>query len=199
MNVKMEMIHRKKPAYSPEVLEDRKYGYQKDNLKNDFHGSCGYCGSPDHIFGGRSGFQIDHFAPQSKFPELTNVYTNLVYSCPICNRGKSSKWPSDNPVQSIKGEEGFIHPCSKDYNEHLYRNEDGSIASNSAVGNYMIQELKLYLLRHQVIWVREELRELILEVKKKVNQSSELGAKYSELTAAFFEYDEILRASIDQR
>lgn len=198
MNVKTLKIHRIKPKYS-EVTENKNYSGHKDNLKTDFHSNCGYCGSPDYVFGGRAGFQIDHFAPKSKFPELTNCYSNLIYSCPICNRGKSCKWPSKTANCSTLGNEGFIHPCSKEYDENLYRRCDGSIVASTPVGDYMIQEMKLYLLRHQVIWVREELRALIKEVEEYIDISSELGAKHHELLSAFFRYDELLRVNIDIR
>ncbi|TMP38217.1 HNH endonuclease [Pseudoalteromonas rubra] len=194
----MVSIHRVKPSYS-DVSKKKNYRDYKDSLKSDFSGCCGYCGSPDFVFGGKAGFQIDHFAPQDKFKHLENEYSNLIYSCPICNRGKSNKWPTDDPNIHTKDDEGFIHPCSLEYDDNLMRNRDGTIDANSDVGTYMIHVLKLYLFRHQVIWIREELRELIGQVKLRIDESSELGQKYNALTAAFYEYDEILRANIDKR
>lgn len=194
----MTRIHRIKPAYT-EVKKQSNYQRHKDDLKRDFNSCCGYCGSPDVVFGGRSGFQIDHFAPKSKFEHLENEYANLIYSCPICNRGKSNKWPSSSESIPVNGSEGFYHPCSDEYDDNLNRNSQGVIQAKSEVGEYMIQVLKLYLFRHQIVWIREELRELIVEVKTRLDESSELSQKYYELTAAFFEYDELLRNNIDKR
>lgn len=194
----MGKVHRIKPKYS-EVPYKRDYRRYKKELREDFYSCCGYCGSPDVVFGGRSGFQIDHFAPKSLFAELKDSYANLVYSCPICNRAKSNKWPSDCADVSVKDSEGFVHPCTPEYDENLKRNNEGAIEAATEVGEYMIQALKLYLFRHQIIWVREELRELIIQVKMHLDDSSALGKKYNELTAAFFEYDELLRVNIDNR
>ena len=45
----------------------RKY---KPFLKTDFKNKCGYSNCVDHWFGGTTTFQIDHFLPQSKYPNL---------------------------------------------------------------------------------------------------------------------------------
>jgi hypothetical protein len=194
----MVPVHRNKPKYSI-VPEKNSYGLYKDELSSDFHKSCGYCDCPDFVWGGKAGFQIDHFAPKKQFPLLEKSYDNLIYSCPICNRGKSDKWPSDSPDISHKNGEGFIHPCSTSYDEHVSRRDNGEIYSKSSIGNYMIRTMKLGLSRHKIIWTREELRALILEVKKHIDVDSELKEKYIQLTDAFFQYDELLRNSIDKR
>ena len=194
----MHKVHRESPSYS-DVNSKSPYTKYKDDLKKDFHGCCGYCGSPDFIWGGKSGFQIDHFAPKSKFPDLIEIYKNLIYACPICNRGKSNKWPSDDSSVSIRNEEGFVHPCKDEYATHLSRNEFGVITANTKVGDYMHTSLKLGLKRHQIIWLMEELHYLMKEVEKYIDKSSELKERYRDLAVEFFQYNEILRKSIDDR
>jgi len=194
----MITIHRRKPQYS-EVTEKNNYGQYKDDLSSDFYRSCGYCDSPDFVWGGKSGFQIDHFAPKSKFPELANDYKNLVYSCPICNRGKSNYWPSKESSVSVKGNKGFVHPCTDEYEEHLGRDSNGEIISKTELGKYIHQTMKFGLSRHQIIWLREELNLLIIEVKAYIDKSSKLKERYIELLEGYKAYDEILRQIIDDR
>jgi hypothetical protein len=39
------------------------------------------------------GFEIDHYLPKEKFPELISQYHNLMWSCRRCNRSKSDYSP----------------------------------------------------------------------------------------------------------
>lgn len=194
----MAQIHRKKPAYSTPQKKNS-YKLYKDELWADFNKSCGYCDCPDTVWGGKAGFQIDHFAPQKKFPHLSCTYDNLIYACPICNRGKSNLWPSDDPSVSYLEDNGFINPCHTEYDDHLARAENGAIVALTPLGGYMAKTMKLGLARHQVIWLREELRFLIKEVKIYIDSSSELKGKYHELLEKYFEYDEQLRIVLDDR
>lgn len=194
----MAKIHRKKPVYSSPG-EESLYSKYKDALGNDFNGCCGYCDCPDFVWGGTAGFQIDHFAPQKKFPELLCVYGNLIYACPICNRGKWNLWPTDDALVSFKDDEGFVHPCGNDYDEHLMRGDNGSIVPLTAIGCYMFKKLKFGLARHQTIWMKEELNALIKEVRAHLDGSSDLKDKYFELLESFYQYDEQLRAMINDR
>ena len=67
-------------------------------LREDFHYMCGYCGKTEKIT--KNAFEIDHFIPRKYAEDRKNDYNNLVYSCYVCNRKKSSKWLSkDSNVQ----------------------------------------------------------------------------------------------------
>lgn len=70
------------------------YNAYKTFLAEDFNHRCGYTDCSDYWFGGKRTFQIDHFKPESKYPELKNEYSNLVYCCSYVNR---AKWDDDNP------------------------------------------------------------------------------------------------------
>lgn len=126
------------------------YSSFKPYLRDDFNKRCGYCDCDDYHIGGSRGYQIDHFRPKKKFTSLANDYSNLVYSCPYCNRAKWDKWKNDN---------GFIDPCSDEYNDHLYRNEVGQIFYHTERGKYIFEELKLGLERHETIWQMRRLEE----------------------------------------
>lgn len=59
---------------------------------------CPCCGSPDIPT------TLDHYLPQSVFPELSIVYENLTPMCSKCNELK------DNTLTDEHGNKGFIHP-----------------------------------------------------------------------------------------
>ena len=135
-----------------DVGERSKYQLYKKELRRDFKERCGYCDDPDKFFGGIRGYHIDHFAPKSKFPELEIEYSNLVYSCPLCNRAKYNTWLGNDSTVSHNGSEGFIDPCDEEYECHLGRDGEGRILGGSELGRYMVEKLSLYLLRHAFIW-----------------------------------------------
>ena len=60
------------------------YGKYREDLRIDFFYSCAYCSIMEFEAGG-IGFEIDHYLPQEKFPQLFNDYQNLMYSCEKCN------------------------------------------------------------------------------------------------------------------
>lgn len=128
-----------------------KYQDYRDDLRDDFNGACGYCDDSDRYLD-RICFHVDHFAPKDQFPAMEIVYANLVYSCRYCNIRKSNIWISDDPDVSFVGDEGFIDPCSVDYDHHLERHSDGRITAQTTLGQYMVDHLNLHLLRHQLLW-----------------------------------------------
>ena len=136
------------------------YQKHKEQLRSDFNKRCGYCDGFDHYSGGWRGFQIDHFAPHSVFPTLKEVYANLVYCCAFCNRSKSNKWVGDDAAKPVTGSEGFIDPCDPAYDTHLNRSGDGRIVWSTELGSYIHEELQLGLLRHQLLWQAETLKQL---------------------------------------
>ena len=142
-----------------DVGERARYQCYKEDLRRDFKERCGYCDDPDEFFGGVEGYHIDHFAPKSEFPQLETEYSNLVYSCRYCNGKKSNKWVGNDYSISHNGSEGFIDPCDKAYEYHLDRDADGCIFGRSKLGRYMVNNLHLFLLRHQFIWQTQRLAE----------------------------------------
>lgn len=126
----------------------KNYPSFKPCLRDDFNKRCGYCDCDDFQVGGSRGFQIDHFKPKAQFPDLENDYENLVYSCPYCNRAKWNKW---------EDVDGFVDPCTIEYDDHLYRNNLGQIYYHTVRGQYIFEELKLGLERHEILWMMRKL------------------------------------------
>lgn len=162
MNKFRELPPIKRP--SPKVV--KKHTEYKQELKADFHSRCGYCNDSDEWVNGWRFFQIDHFIPIKYLNKiLPTEYTNLIYSCFFCNNSKRAKWPSKNENEHILNNEGFIHPKSDEYTNHLKRDSTGKIISNSPVGEYMIKSMKLYLIRHSIFWNCEKLETIITEIE----------------------------------
>ncbi|OIR24484.1 HNH endonuclease [Bathymodiolus thermophilus thioautotrophic gill symbiont] len=144
------------------------YSSFRPYLASDFNQRCGYCDDPDTYYEQQVGFHIDHFKPKSKFPNLKISYLNLVYSCPYCNRAKSNKWQKVN---------GFIDPCSKDYEKHLKRDNKGKIKAKTLRGKYIVNNLGLYSKRHELIWNLAKLKEQKQQLRKiQTNNADELNA-----------------------
>lgn len=91
------------------------YARYKPFLKQEFMSRCVYCRLPDGLKG-EDNFGVDHYRPQSKFPELTTTYTNLFYACNCCNRRKGNFWPTEAQWQTRQ----FIpNPCEHVMFDHL--------------------------------------------------------------------------------
>lgn len=162
----MKPIHRVAPSRRADVGECHDYKDYKKELKEDFNSSCGYCGDTCEYYEPH----IDHFRPQNpkiddeselqKFRDVKTSYSNLVLSCPFCNRKKSNKWPTKKFAVTHDGEKGFVDPCDESYKDHLSRYRDGRIYSKSKVGFSMFESMGLGIMRHQIIWLINELSEL---------------------------------------
>jgi len=168
LRVKQSTFRKKCPikrvlTYNPEV----NYKSYRKHLKEDFEGRCGYCNSYHGIV--KKDYHIDHFVPRKvfeKFPthlHLDNDYGNLIYSCPSCNRSKSSKWLSEDPDIAIVNGAGFVNPCTEEYDKLFFRDENGAIypVENNTVAEYIHQELSFSLTRHQIAWKIESLIDLV--------------------------------------
>lgn len=178
----MNNIHKVKPSRSS-LINNRNYKNPevKKQLAKDFYCCCGYCGDSHHYLGGISNYHIDHFAPKSKFEHLKDVYGNLVYSCPYCNISKSNKWVGSSAEEWVVDNIGFIDPCAKEYSNHLGRKNDGSIYYKTQIGQYIYQELRLYLERHKIIYQLSELNETIKLYDIKIDEENKLGRDISKL------------------
>lgn len=174
----MANIHRKKPVRSTGVASRANYRDYKEDLRSDFSNRCGYCDDDDLFVGGRRGFHIEHFAPKSKFEHVETEYTNLIYSCPLCNIAKSDDWPSDNADVNVVGDKGYIDPCSDEYDQHIERDASGRIVPKTNIGKYMHKKLKLHLMRHEMIWSYGQMQELIGKLEEISGSDAELLKLY---------------------
>lgn len=182
-----ELLFREVPPernYTGKKLSD--YRRYKDSLALDFKNRCGYTYCLDFWFGGKTNFQIDHFKPKSKFPDLETEYNNLVYSCSYVNRAKSDDVGS------------YLDPVDEDYNAHFYRDELGNIypkeESESARDMYI--KLKLYLKRYSIIWMLDQLEQKMFLLQKLINELDNPEAKELYLVVSFKynDYKKHLRA-----
>ena len=163
-------LRRTVPTKSP---KEGRWTEHKNDLQEDFHCHCGYCGSYDGYK--HTWYEVDHFIPKSLFNgRLSNVeYSNLVYSCKFCNNKKLAKWPTGNIELPNYNNQGFVDPCDKDYDNHLYRTSNGSIRWLTPLGKWMVEvgfkfDERDYAVK--LLWELNQLRKaidyLILEAKK---------------------------------
>lgn len=147
----------------------------KKRLVIDFQRRCGYCDDHDKYRGGTKAYQVEHFAPKEKFGYLEHMYENLLYCCPYCNNAKSDKWIGESPEENIRDNCGFVDPCSEEYYNHLKRKKDGTITPVTLLGSYMYRELKLYLIRHKILYKLEIINEKIELLKEKIKEYDNQG------------------------
>lgn len=171
-------------SYSGDELAN--YRSYKDFLEADFNQRCGYTDCHQVWFGGKRTFQIDHFKPVSRHPELETKYFNLVYSCSYVNR---AKW-------SDVGD--YIDPCDTDYNQHFYRDSLGNIfpKPDSLSANYMYKKLKLFLKRYGIIWMLDQLEQQMFKLQELIEATGNAEAKelFVEVGIKYNNYKKYLRA-----
>ncbi len=163
------------------------YRRYKGILASDFNSRCGYTNCYDFWFGGQNNFQIDHFKPKSKYPELETCYSNLVYTCSYVNRAKS-----DDDLDK------YIDPVNEDYNTHFHRDELGNIypIENSERAKYMYIKLKLYLKRYSIIWMLDQLEKRMYTLQELIEKTNNSEAKelFIQITMKYNDYKKYLRA-----
>ena len=189
------MLREKKPvrSYHGERFHTNKTN--KKHLAQDCNHRCVYCDDIDTYGGGFNAYQVEHFAPKSRFPELAYNYDNLFYACPWCNRAKWDKWPSTSSDVNVVGNEGFVDPCSDDYDKHLKRNLSGEIEGITPLGKYMCENLNLYLKRHAIVHNLDRLRQKVKELEDSIDADKKNGIDCSKKEAVlevvrndFFKY-----------
>ena len=155
----------------------------KKYLADDFYHKCGYTDCSEMWFGGKGTFQIDHIRPKSKYPELENDYSNLVYCCSYVNR---AKWDDDSP--------NYLDPCTEDFNNHFERDDYGRIVPKTPQGEYMAEHMLLHLLRYAIIWSLDQLTDRIDRLRE-VRQTEEVKALLLELCLEKEDYLKYLAAN----
>lgn len=154
-------------------------------LREDFQHMCGYCGKIEAIT--KNAFEIDHFIPKKYAKEKENDYNNLVYSCYVCNRKKSDKWPSkDSKIQFVDSKD-IVDPASDDYDSHVERRENGEIYGKSEGGKYMVEEVFKFNLRPiREVW------QLMKLIEKKKQLREKIKANMEKNIQEYLEMDEML-------
>jgi len=103
--------------------------------------------------GGEENYELDHFRPKSRFPQLKNDFYNLYYACHPCNHIKLDKWPSE-----ALQDEGIylVDLCTSDFQDHFQENDDGAWQGITISGKYTIDILRLN--RRHLVEVRQLIR-----------------------------------------
>ena len=116
------------------------YQRYKNDLRQDFDFRCAYCDIHEAEWGGYRHFHIDHLRPKRLFPWLQAEYSNLLYSCDICNCYKGSDWPSDRPTPETPG---YLDPCLYDFDSYFVVLDDGTVEAKEEAPRYMVEALHL--------------------------------------------------------
>jgi uncharacterized protein (TIGR02646 family) len=185
----MTSVHITAPVRRDMTEARPRYQAYRPELREDFGKACGYCSDSDRNQDAVV-FHVDHFAPKDSFPQLSLTYSNLVYACRFCNRAKWNKWIGTDPQVSHNGTEGFVDPCSAEYDDHLERLESGEIVGKSDLGRYMVRKLKLDLLRHRLLWQSAQarrMRDQIEGMMDKLGAADAVTREKYELLKRFFE------------
>jgi len=146
-----EVIEKHKTALPESVSAYREY---KPYLREEANKKCVYCAINESYLGGADSFHVEHFRPKSldSFKHLIKEYSNLFYTCAICNRFKSNDWPADpNERFDIPF---YIDPNLNNYNDFFKLSADYTILGNNIPALYMIERINLN--RPQLINARRE-------------------------------------------
>lgn len=143
------------PVRKADVAQEKDYHSYREQLVLDYNHRCGYCDDRDTPR--VASFEIDHFVPQKVDSSRVTDYSNLVYACKSCNNAKRAKWPTGNKDIPNNGKEGWIDPCTKDYENQFERIDGGKIRPLTNLGVWMYDNLKLWKKQHEILWNCEKL------------------------------------------
>lgn len=189
----MPSVKRRVPKHTYSGNKWKTMATNKKYLEVDFDRRCAYCDDADRYNGGKRTYQVDHFAPKSLFPALEFTYENLLYSCPFCNRAKWDTWVGTDAGTSVVDNKGFVSPCTDEYLEHLIREEDGTIKAVTPLGKYMHKNLKLYLQRHSILYLLEQVDERCDLLEQQIENAKNEGKDVSNLQCVHYEVTTVLR------
>ena len=128
-------------------------------VREDFLRQCAFCLFSELFAGGEENFELDHFRPKHRFPELLNDFYNLYYSCHPCNHMKRDCWPP--PALEAKGI-CFVDLCNEDFASHFTVERDGTWNGLTNPANYTIDKLNLN--RQHLVIVRGLLQRLGIHI-----------------------------------
>ena len=130
----------------PDPGSFKKHGAYKPYLQPLFRERCAYCFAPDNRNGGLEGMTVDHFLDQKHHPELRLAWTNLYYSCVVCNSHYKKDYPTEDEE---KAGFRFVDPCKEDPDDHFRMVRDPKtgelcqVRGLSGPANYTIWRLHL--------------------------------------------------------
>lgn len=120
-------------------------------MREDFRATCAYCLLEEKWAAGVENFEIDHFRPQSKFPELSLEFYNLYWACHVCNRTKGIQWPADRRYT-------FVDLCAQDFDDQFIELANGMWSGKTMAAKYTIEALRLN--RPHLVEIRRLLKKI---------------------------------------
>ncbi|MBP9759132.1 hypothetical protein KBD45_05540 [Candidatus Dojkabacteria bacterium] len=162
----------------------KKYRERREQIRQECGLQCVYCAIHEGQFGGSRNFHIEHYRPKSTFQELEHEYTNLFYSCCVCNCYKGSDWP-DEPNSDLSN---ISYPCpsTTDFNNIFsLKIQNFHLEGQNTSSRYVIERLNLNrpmlitfrkkdCLLAKIDKLNQEIKETLLkvdnEIKSKFNE-----------------------------
>lgn len=142
---------------SPAPLTTRDYRRFRPYIREDFQQCCAYCLLYERFANGEEAFELDHFRPKSdnRFAHLENEYSNLYYSCHVCNRTKWKWWPpKELEVSGFR----FADPCQESFSDNFV-DQDGEWQPQTRAGQYSEERLRLN--REHLVQIRRHIAALL--------------------------------------
>lgn len=130
------------------------YRHYRQYTRRDFQQRCAHCFRHELEAGGEEHFVQDHFEPKHRPGVDPCDYSNLYWSCGVCNsrKNKGTKWPK---AADLAVGERFCDPCDHDPVGTDYRAmKDGILETLSAAGTYTIRHIRLNIRPDLVSWRR---------------------------------------------
>ncbi|HEY85750.1 MAG TPA: hypothetical protein G4N96_11650 [Chloroflexi bacterium] len=136
------------------ALSENNYRKYRSYIREDFSECCAYCLMHETFARGQENFELDHFKPKSEpeFSSLIHEYTNIYYSCHVCNQQKWKHWPSEELYS--KGYR-FVDTCKENFSMH-FEDKEGYWEPISPAGEYTTEKIRLNS-RHNI-----EIRQMIM-------------------------------------
>lgn len=125
---------------TPAPLVAGNYAGFRIHVRQDFRRCCAYCLLHEFWAGGERNFELDHFRPVSRSPELERDFYNLYYACHVCNQLKHDHWPEFALEQQGTG---FVNLCRDDFAQHYALLDDGRLEALSPAADYTLWLLRL--------------------------------------------------------
>ena len=146
------MAHFTRRAAAP-INKRKDYQGFREPVSEDFRATCAFCLIEEKWAAGPENFELDHFRPQSKFPDLILNFYNLYWACHVCNKTKGNQWPSPK----LRGlEVTFVDLCFDDFAAHFVEQANGEWRGKTQSAKYTIESLRLN--RPHLVEIRRLLR-----------------------------------------
>jgi hypothetical protein len=133
----------------------------REELRHDFWYTCAYCCVSETEAQG-IGFEVEHYEPKSLKPELESEYSNLMWSCQVCNSRKGDYPFKEGPV---KPEYYILRPDKEHPGDHYVLHET-ELKPASETGEFNITWMDLN---------RSPLKRL-REIRNRLHKSLEVAA-----------------------